>query len=335
MILDLPELPIHKVYKGTITPEEVVLFKLYHNETINDSEIKILRECLDFYKRCFCKLEKLNLSELNISLETLLKEYLNNVFSVAHLSCRYISFEYLFRVSIIHDDFLESNKVRDTKYLTYPSKELIKEKNIYNRANTPNSTVLYASFEQPVAIMETKPKIDERIIISRWCNLSNRQFNSYVIPNVDTISNRHLLETASSFKNRKQDMHPLGFEILDTLLSFIGNQFVKDIKCQSKQRFEYFYSAFFTEQVLRDEPLPNWEFIDCITYPSVACNHTRENIAIHPKSVENLKIIDAVEMRITSINFDNTFEWEKIPVKYDILRRSSQIIDKKIIWNDD
>ncbi len=335
MDFNLPELPIYKQYKGTITPEEFVLFKLNHNTSIDESEIKILQDCLDFYKRCFNALEKINLTELNATTEAELIDYLNNIFSIAYLTCRYISFNYLFRVSIIHDDFLECNKVRDIKYLSYPSKELIKEKNIYNRANTPNSTVLYASFEQPVAIMETKPRDGDRIIITRWQNVSNKEFNCYVIPNIDTIKNKDLLENALAFKNHKQAMHPLKFEILDTILLFISKQFVKEVKCQSNQRFEYLFSAFFTEQILRDEPSSNLEFIDCIKYPSVACNHTRENLVIHPKSVNKLRILDAVEMKIISINYDNTFDWENIPVKYEIKRKSSQIIGNRIIWNDD
>jgi len=45
--------------------------------------------------------------------------------------------------------------------------------------------------------------------------------------------------------------------------------------------------------------------------------------------------VKAVEMKITSINYDNTFDWENNPINYDILRKSSQIIDNIIICNDD
>jgi len=242
----------------------------------------------------------------------------------------------LFRVTVVREEFLDKGKVRDTKYLTHPPLEVIQKSGVYNRANSPNTTVFYASFNENVALRETKPPKGSRIIISKWKNKLNRKFISYPLMNNDTVKNEALEESTKAFKEAKKTMDEHMYKINDLLLRFLSSEFVKDTPIVNPKRYEYLYSSFFAEQVLKGKIFndPAKE-TDLIVYPSVAYNHKEDNVAVSPRSMNDLKIVGATEFSVKETHYDKTTNIEEKAADLDLLRTFWWIEDDYIIWDDE
>jgi hypothetical protein len=242
----------------------------------------------------------------------------------------------LYRVSFVRYEFLEKGKVRNPVYLKYPSLKIVKRKGVYNRANTNERTVFYASFKKNVAIMESKPAVGARIIITVWKNITGEPFNSYPITNL-SIENEGVRKATKVFKETKKANNPLFAEIMDLVLGFLSSEFVKECEIKSSKRFEYLYSAYFADKILTpnniDDLTPN---IDFIIYPSVAWKHQYENVALIPDTVNNkLKLIKAHEYKVEETYYGNSLQKDKMPVKLKCIREADWIENNLIIWDDE
>ena len=102
-----------------------------------------------------------------------LKTYLSSVFNFKIIIQNDINFEYLFRVTPVNESFVEKGKVRTPKYLTYPPLDIVKKMGKYNRANSPEKTVFYASFFENVALRETKPEKDSTLLFLHGKTIKN------------------------------------------------------------------------------------------------------------------------------------------------------------------
>lgn len=164
-MFNLPEIPsIKQFLNKKHTDEQLITMKCLKGEVLNRSEELVLKEAIHFYELSFKGLKQVKLNDITISEKKWLTSYLEDVFNYIVIIYNDIEFNYLFRVSIVKDSFLDKGLVRNIKYLKYPPLELVKEIGKYGRANTCNSTVFYASFLPEVAILETKPKIGDRIM---------------------------------------------------------------------------------------------------------------------------------------------------------------------------
>lgn len=335
-MISLPTIPPTKRYVDKMTLEQKILAKCINHIDLNVNEEKALKECIQFYKTVFPLLKSIQLSNLQDEQVNTLKEYLNNVFSIEITVTNAIDFDLLFRVSIISDDFLEKDKVRNPGYLTYPPLELVKKKQQYNRANSYNKTVLYASFYEHVALRETKPKVGDRIIISKWKNISKKPFNSYAIAYSD-VNNEGVSKATKSLHELKGKVHPLFEEIMKLILAFLASEFVKDTQFKNPKKYEYLYSAYFSDKILSlySDETPEAK-IDFLLYPSVAWKHVHDNVAIPPEIVnEKLKLFEAKEFIVKSTYYDKELNLNETPVELELLRESDWIETDLIIWNDD
>jgi hypothetical protein len=319
-----------------MTPEQRSFDKLVNKQTLTEEENKTLLEAISFYEICYSFLKSIDLSSITDSEAIQITEFLNKVFNIELLVQNDISFKFLFRVTIVRDEFIDQGKVRDTKYLTHPPLELVQETGVYNRANSPNTTVFYASFEENVALRETKPPKGSRIIISKWKNKLDRKFISYPLMNNESVKNEALESSTKAFKEAKKIMHEHMYKINDLLLKFLSSEFVKDKPIISPKRYEYLYSSFFAEQVLSGKiPEDPAKETDLIVYPSVAYNHKEDNVAVAPRSMQDLEIVEATEYLVKETHYDKPTNIEEIAADLEFIRTSWWIEDDYIIWDDE
>lgn len=295
---NLPPIPNCKIYGADLktNPEQDAITKCLNNESLSPNEENILKEAINFYKIVFPSLKAINLSKISYEEVEELKKYLNSVFNFNIMVFNDVHFEVVFRISIVKESFREKGKVRHPKYLRYPDLKIVKESKLYNRANTSDATVFYASFYENVALKETKPKKGDKIILSIWKNITGKPFNSYPITN-SSINNDGIKKANNAFQKMKDSSHPLFAEIMDLNLAFLASEFVKSLPVVNPNRTEYLYSAYFSDKLLsplrEDDPVPNYDFI---IYPSVAWNHQHENIAMTTNALDTkMKLVQATE----------------------------------------
>lgn len=191
-----------------MTPEQEVLMKLVQGLTISKQEEDILTEAIEFYKQAFEYLKSIDLSALVEENLDEIFDFLKTVFNMDLTIQNNINFYNVFRVTTVTDNFLEHGKVRDTKYIKKPPKEIIIKNGVYGRANSPKSTIFYCAFEPGVAVLETKPEVGQRIIITQWYNDNAKDFISFPITNNKTIDNESLKAATNAFQKRMQYNHP-------------------------------------------------------------------------------------------------------------------------------
>jgi hypothetical protein len=335
-MISLPSIPLAKEYIDKMTPEQKVLTKCINSIELDNDDENTLRECIAFYKGVFPLLKSIDLASLNEDQINILESYLNQVFSFEITVTNLVDFNLLFRVSVISESFLEKGKVRTPKYLTYPPLEIVKSNGVYNRANSFSRTVFYASFYENVALRETKLKVGDRIIISTWRNITNLPFNSYAIAN-SNVNNEGVSKATQSLLELREKLHPLFAELMNIVLAFLASEFVKEIEFKSAKKYEYLYSAYFSEKILSLHSEENPEAsIDFIIYPSVAWKHVHDNVAVHPDSVDRkLKLIQVREFDVISTNYDIELEPDETPVQLKFIRNSDWIEKDMIVWDDD
>lgn len=342
MNFNFPALPKAKIYGHKMTPEQEVTMKLVQRQQINEQEEKVLLEAIDFYKIAFAYLKSIDLSLVNDNDAEKIIEFLKSVFNMQITIQNKINFYTLFRVTTVKNDFLENNKVRKVDYISYPPQKIIEKLGVYGRCNSPKSTVFYCSFEPGVAVLETKPQLGQRIIISHWHNDNAKDFITYPITNNKTIDNDSLKSATRAFEERMKYNHPLFAKILDLYFEFLSSEFVKDIEVKNPKKYEYLISAFFSDWMLENKfepvehPVEPIKHYDCVIYPSIAINYKAENLAIIPSSVQKLRPIFLEESIVVKTMYDNPdLSNNKLPIVRKVLRTSSKIENGEIIWNDD
>lgn len=346
--MTFPDIPHSKIYNGNTTPEQDAQMKLVQNIDLTKTDLSALQESVSFYEVAYPFLKNINLSTISEKDKVEIISFLNKVLNYQIIIQNNLIFKTVFRVSFVRNEFLEQGKVRNQKYISYPPGEIIKQIGKYGRANSPDSTCLYCAFNPIIALLETKPKVGERIIISQWQKDDDLPFVSFPIANNESIENEGVKKATKAFKERMTYNHPLFARTLELFFDFLSSEFIKSIPITSPNAYEYLFSAYFSDITLKSaietvehplEPISNY---DCLIYPSVAAKHATDNIAIKPTSVDRLRPVYLEEIIVTTTDYDNAKIYvnlfpEKIdlPIGGQILRTSNNIKGGKIIWNDD
>ena len=325
-----------------MTPEQEILMKLVQGQTITCQDESVLEEAIEFYKKAFEYLKSIDLSSL---VENDLDEifiFLKSVFNMELTIQNKINFYNVFRVTTVSEKYLVNGKVRNIKYIKNPPKEIIIEKGVYGRANSPKSTIFYCAFEPGVFLLETKPEVGQRIILAQWHNDNKKDFISYPITNNKTIDNDSLKSATNAFQKRMQYNHPLFAEILDLYLDFLSSEFVKNVNVTNPKKYEYLFSAYFADRILDnsfepvEHPTEPIKHYDCIIYPSIAINHKSENLAIIPQSVDKLRPFQLEDCIVVQTMYDNPdLSDDKLQILRNVLRTATKFDGDKIIWDDD
>ncbi len=342
MKLRFPKLSLSKTYGNKTTPEQDVLLKLVQSQKISKNDEAVLIDAIVFYQKAFAYLKSIDLSKITDENAVQIKEYMRSVFNMQIIIQNKINFYNVFRLSFVKNNFLENGKVRNMDFIIYPPEKIIKKNDVYGRANTPNSTIFYCSFEPGVAVLETKPTIGQRIIIAHWYNENAKDFITYPITNNKTIDNDSLKSATKAFQERMKYNHPLFANILDMYFEFLSSEFVKDIRIQHPKKYEYLYSAYFSDWMLENKfepvahPIEPIIHYDSIIYPSIAINYKSENLAILPSSLEKLKPIHLEDSIVVKTMYENPdLSNNKLPIARKVLRVATTFDGKRIIWNDD
>lgn len=343
MKFNFPEAPSSKTYGDKTTPEQDVIMKLVTQQKIDSNEEEILKEATKFYQEAFKNLKAINLSEIEEEDLEEIFSFLRVVFNMNLTIQNKINFYLVYRVTVVKDFFLENDKVRNVEYIKNPPLEIIKKNGVYGRANSPKSTIFYCAFQPGVAVLETKPEVNDRIIIAEWLNENAKDFISYPITNNKTIKNESLEFATKAFQERMTHNHPLLAEILDLYLGFLSSEFVKDIKVTHAKKYEYIFSAYFSDMVLDnsfepiDHPIEPIKHYDCIIYPSIAVGHKFENLGILPESLKKIKPVKLQEILVKETFYNNTdmINDEALPIAGEILRTATEFDGDRIIWDDD
>lgn len=336
MIFSFPAIPKSKVFDNLFTLEQKALDNYIKNNKFTDEEEKIVQECILFYKNSFAYLNTLPLTKFNNEDAKKVWDYLNNVFNFKLIVENDGNFNVVFRVTVVHEIFREKGKVRNPKYLYNPPLHINQKRGIYNRCNSPNSTAFYAAFYENVALRETKPQKGDTIIITTWKNIDGRHFVSYPISNALLTNNIGNAKATNALEKKMANHHPLFKEHFETILKFISSEFVKDKEVISENKFEYLFSAFFSEHILKEnnpqDPAPNFDFI---VYPSVAYKHFEDNICVPERSLHRLKPVYLQEFEILDTYYDSPLTLYDPPANLRAIREATWITDDLIIWEDE
>lgn len=337
-MFDLPDILGSKAFDGqNKSKEHEILMKVFEGKQIEMSETYYLLDAFNFYSHCLPKLLQIDLTKITDEGAIFLKNYLGKAFTLIPYMTNDLSFGVLSRVSTIIPKFLTNDKVRNPKFLSYPDKDSLKQFGKYNRANSSDYPVFYASAFENVAVMETKPTVNSRIIISTWFNFRQHKFISYPIPATDIMPSEIAMRAAYALdENLKNQKEPISKDILSYIFAIISQEFTKKITQSHPNRYEYLISAFFGDKILQEfNELANLD-IDCIVYPSVAWNHQHENLAIVPSAVDtHLRLVKADEYLVEKTFYDETIPRTAMPAILTKIRQSKFITEDEILWDDD
>jgi len=127
----------HRPDNKPTTPEGNAVTKLMLDNVPTDEDLKIIQEAINFYTTCLPMLAKIDLTIISDVQAKKLIEYLRYVLSTQVHLIKDLPVQSIYRVTNVATKFLENGKVRDTKYLTHPTKALLKEQGTFNRASSP------------------------------------------------------------------------------------------------------------------------------------------------------------------------------------------------------
>ena len=339
--MELPKIPNSKLWINNTTKEQRILEKFRDKIPVTDEDIDVLNEALSFYEKAIFALKKVILKNLNNKNIPMLEDYLHNIFNIYLVFQSEFSFSQAFRMVKVQNFNLSENKVRETTFLKNTPLHINKQNGWYGRANTPNSTSLYLAETPQVAVLECKPVKGDRIIISEWVMKNEEPLTMYPINSVQNI-NETVDQVTNNLDLKLENSNEYFSFVLKKLQTFIGEEFVKDIPIESDSKFEYFYSAYFADKVIKSDYTiatgsnniikPKY---DGIIYPSISTKYKHINMAIRESSIEKLSPIYCREYLITDTFFDaKDLLEEDLPFEGELLRESIEV-DKKIIWNDD
>lgn len=336
MTFNFPAIPQSKVFGEKFTPEQEALDNYYTNFKFSDADELIMKECIEFYKVAFTYLKSLPLTDFNEEDVKTVWKYLDNVFNFKIVIHNDIKFNVVFRVTILHDKFREKGKVRNPKFLYNPPLNVNKERGIYNRCNSPNSTIFYAAFDENVALRETKPQKNDLIILSHWKNKTQGSFISYPISNATITNNIGNTKATNALEKSMENRHPLLKEHSKLILDFLASEFVKDKEVTSEKKYEYLFSAYFSEHILKEnnpkDPTPN---IDFIIYPSVAYKHFEDNICVPERTLHRLEPFYLQEFQVIETHYEKPLTLQEFPADLKLIREATWITKDQIIWEDE
>lgn len=339
LISSLPPIPNSKLFIDKVTTEErIAISHCLTNNPIDEKYLNIVKSAIEFYKECFAHLKKIDLQILNDTQHQKLSNYLNFVLNTSPIINNEVTAEFIYRVTTVQDNFLENGKLRNTKFLSYPPLDLVIKKGVYNRANSPTTTLFYASLMPQVAVRETHPDKGQRIILTTWQNKSLKPLNAYPICLTSGIHNEYADRNNYAFEEICKTMHPTIAEWMEVIFSFFSSEFIKESEPTNPKRYDYLFSAFFADRLL--QPFPensNMPSFECIVYPSVAWNHVPDNLAIIPEVIKKniFTPIAAKEYEVLDTWYDRKIDLNQYPAGLRFIRQSVAIEDSQILWNDD
>lgn len=337
VIAQLPPVPYFKQFKGQFTQEQATLDRCIQDVSPSEENLRILRESIEFNRECFKKLKEIDLISLNEKQYLKLKDYMRFVYSAYPCIFNNVSAGIVYRVTIIGDKFLEDGKLRKTKYLSYPPLEIVRERGVFNRANSPERTLFYAADRESVAVREMRPKPGSRIILSSWINHTGKTLNCFPLCLTAGINNEMADQASYAFEMITEKMHPQIAEWTTGIFEFLASEFIKEAEPTNSKRYDYLFSAIFADCILQGfSEGKNLKNCDAIVYPSVAWHHIPNNLAILPAIVDSqFRLLEVKEFQVMETWYDKDIELNQMPARLLLLRKAIGFGFGNITWDDD
>lgn len=339
--MKLPRIPDSKKWNGLTTPEQDALMKIEKGLTPSKKDIEVLDCAFHFYYEAFNALKRIDLSKVDHNGANNLKDYLRDVINLELIVQNELTNLAAYRMIWVEDFNLDNRKVRDPKFLSHPPLDFIKKREKLGRANTSESVCLYLAETSQIAVLECKPSPGDRIIISGWRTKSNIPLIIYPITSRFQL-NLNVKKANCVFSQFLDSCNFYFARLFNVIQSFISSEFTKNIPVTSEFGYEYLFSAYFAEKVLKSKILTkqneNTSQIgeyDGILYPSIAAKRGLNNIAVRESSVPKLNTEFCYEYIVYSANYELfDSKSDHLPFEGELIRKSIHI-DDKIIWDDD
>jgi hypothetical protein len=297
-----PPIPLFKKWKNNNTTEEQLLTARIlkgHSPTGGEEDTmwKIVYFYTDFIKTlqgCSYKLLASDLANF--------KRYFRYAINSFPLVQTTVHADPIIRM-VNNESVLKARTViPNQSFLSYPSKDLVKKMNVYNRANTPDFNIFYGGRSIDAVLNELKPTTGDLVTLGVWkMRDSSKPLDVYTIDHHDAAigANDVARMGYNQFVSIAEKGHPLMYLYMQTLFGFISDEFARP----ANHHTDYLISAIFSEYILAQLDLPNWNY-DAIAYPSVGNKFSLHNLAIKPRVIdENYYLSQAVQFEIESTQY--------------------------------
>jgi hypothetical protein len=309
---DLPTIPEHKLWKGNgeMTVEQIISLKLLSKQMITSQEESIFKSFATFYSELNEKLKTLDYSSFSDTDFENFKNYIFYAFNYNALITNNLTILQTSRLVVNEWVTNHNQSIININYLKYPSLEIVKKANKFNRANTPNTNVFYSAENIDTALKETKPPLNKLVTVGVWKpKVSNKQFISYPISHSDVAEqiNEGVAKATKAFEDHGNFNSSLFLNYMRYYFQLLGREFTKKVS----HHFEYYISSLFSERILKDRQEQNdgsHFHYDCIIYPSVGNGFETSNVAIRPQVLDNDFYLEkVVEFEIEQAFYDKPY----------------------------
>jgi hypothetical protein len=299
---DLPTIPSQKQWLSNShsTVEQDISRKLLEGKHLTSEELTSFKELTVFYDELYEKLKKLDYKTFTITDSKNFENYINYAFNYAALLSNQLDVVQTYRLVVNEGVLKEDRTIENANLLKYPSLDIVKQINRYNRANTPRTNLFYSTETIDAALKELRPPKNKLVTVGVWKRKDpKRGLVSFPISHSDVaIEKSYSVRNANqAFESDKSFGSDLLKQFARNYFKVLGAEFTKRVENHQ----EYMISALFSETILslrEDELNPDFKY-DCIIYPSVGNDFDTHNLAILPKVIdEDFQLVRVMEFRV-------------------------------------
>lgn len=333
---DLPVIPNLKRWnnKTHFTIEQTISFKLLQNKKITDIEEKEFVTLFRFYEDLDERLQNLDYSSFTQRDFENFRNYINYAFNYIPLLSNKLTIFHTYRLVVNEWVSKENKRLGNIKHLKYPPIDIVNNINRFNRASTPDTTVLYTAENIDTALKEIKPPKNKIITVAMWKTKTQKEIISYPVSHSEKAIKHNLgIQKATlAFEEYGELNSKLFVEWSKHYFKLLGREFTKPVT----HHYEYLISSVFSERILeiRNDPNPSFNY-DCIIYPSVGNDFLTDNLAVHPDALEKeFGIFQIMEFEIEETYYEKKYV-RNHPELITLAKIKNQNFAKKILSNGD
>jgi hypothetical protein len=332
---NLPEIPIHKMWKkgSQTTLEQDIVFNYLEKRTISKENEQIFKELTNFYIELNKELKILDYATFNTTDFENFKNYITYAFNYNVLISNDLTIQRTYRLVVNEWVTGKNERIKNIDFLKYPSLEIVKKANKYNRANTQNTSIFYTTECIDTALKEIEPPKNKLVTVGMWIPNKKKKFTSYPITHSEDAikANIGVAKATQAFDKIAEYNSKIIMDFLRHYFVLLGSEFTKPVN----NHLEYYISALFSERILQKPTEPNNDFkFECIIYPSVGNKFETDNLAILPDVIDNdFALAKVYEFEIEESYYENEILKKNNPEKITLAKIKNGFVTKKIIDN--
>ncbi|MGF7078914.1 hypothetical protein [Mucilaginibacter sp. UYCu711] len=336
---DLPPIPEAKQFKENIhhTEEQLISHKLHMGQQVSSEELKTFEGLSEFYNELDNKLTLLDYGSFRVQEVKDFENYILYAFRSLTLLSDDVNITRLYRLVVNEEVTGRNEPITHSGFLSYPPLKIVKDKNVYNRANTAETTVFYAAQTVDAALKEIRPEVGKLVSIGVWRPEVQRDFIGYpIVHDEATIeANPEVKEANKNVREMEQSYHPALLKFFHYYIKLLSREYAKPVS----HKLEYMLSALFSEHIFKiADPNPAFNY-DCILYPSVGNGFKTFNFAVKPAVIDrDFQLEKVIQFEITETGYNQAAVQGQHPEYISLARfkdyRVTQQISKKgeISW---